>query len=382
MTAPQRGIYIHIPWCRVRCPYCNFVVAPESDEPAPWTAFTDALIREYHQRARLLGGVPTTLGLGGGTPSRMPVTELARLIRALPAVEEVAIEANPEDVTQAWLDGAIAAGVTRISLGVQTWNPQHARTLGRAHTAPMAHAALQRIRRASLSSWSLDLMFALPGQSLDELERDLEQALAHDPPHLSLYGLTWEPGTGLDRLRRRGRLTPADDELWRQMYDHLRTRLDGHGLALYEVSNFAKPGHQSRHNRGYWTGAPYLGLGPGAHGFGADGRRWMNVADWRAYLQAEDPTLTVEHPQPDQAAADYLIGAMRWIGGASEAHLSERFGQRIASETTTRLVQLGLLHRPEPGHWALTHRGMPVADQVIERLIDALDAMQSTSGGL
>ena len=171
MTHPQRGIYVHIPWCRVRCAYCNFVVAPEAEGAAPWKGFTDALIREYGLRQGCLGGAPTTLGIGGGTPSRMPIAQMARLIGAFPNMRDISVEANPEDVTSEWVDGAAAAGVTRVSLGVQTWTESHARTLGRAHTAKMADEALEHLKGGDLDSWSLDLMFALPGQTLEDLDR-------------------------------------------------------------------------------------------------------------------------------------------------------------------------------------------------------------------
>ncbi|MCA9573431.1 MAG: coproporphyrinogen III oxidase family protein, partial [Myxococcales bacterium] len=229
-------------------------------------------------------GDPATLYIGGGTPSRLSADTLLGLVETVGA-PDVTVEANPEDLEPEWLEALVAGGVSRVSLGVQSTVPRFARRLGRAHVP--AGPAIERLRGSGLDSWSVDLIFGLPGQTLADLVADLEALLAHEPPHVSLYGLTIEPGTGFARLEARGREMEPDADVWRSMYDHLVERLEAAGLHRYEVSNFARNGHRSAHNALYWQGAPYLAVGPGAHGFAPDGRRWVN-ASWAGWRRGEE----------------------------------------------------------------------------------------------
>lgn len=379
-VAPQPGpygIYVHVPWCRVRCPYCAFYVVPDRGD-VPWEVFVDRLLAEYHDRRPAFGDAARTVFLGGGTPSRMPIPALTRLIAGLAREPgaEVSLEANPEDVDQPWLDGAIAAGVNRLSLGVQTLDPALARLLNRAHTVDQATALLGRVGRSGVRSWSLDLIFGVPGQTLADLRRDLEALLAYEPPHVSLYGLTIEPGTPFARGVERGTLIPAGDDLWREMYDHLVERLGQAGLDRYEVSNFARPGHESDHNRGYWHDRPYLGLGPSAHGYAPDGARWVNRKDLARYLAGDDPTETRDGPSAEGLASERLISGMRAREGVDLDQLAHRTGLRPDANVVEALIRHGLLRREGP-RIALALAGYPVADAVVVRLVDALGAASS-----
>ena len=367
MSTASWGIYVHVPWCRVRCPYCAFYVEPDRD--AGWGRWADAILREYRWRLPHFGGLARSLYIGGGTPSRMPVDDLERLCTGI-AVQpgaEITAEANPEDIDATWLDGAIAAGVTRISLGVQTFNPRFARLLNRAHSVTQAREVARAVGRSDLRSWSVDLMFALPGQTLEDLHLDIDRILEVEPPHVSLYGLTFEPGTPFERARQSGKLVPASDDTWRQMYDALVRRLEDDGLQRYEVSNFARPGHRSVHNASYWEGAPYMGLGPSAHGHRPDGARYVNLADAAGYGAAEDPTASLERPSPHEAAADHLICGLRSTEGID----LDRLAVPVRGQVVEDLVRGGVLqHRA--GRIALTHEGFPIADAVVHRLVDAL----------
>jgi len=365
------GVYVHVPWCRRRCPYCAFYV--EVDRDVPWDAFIDRVLGEYAWRRRSFPGQPRSVFLGGGTPSRMPPHALARLVRGLNAYPdaEVTAEANPEDATDAWLENAMAAGINRISLGLQTFNPRFARLLNRMSTVQQAHQTALRIAAAGLRSWSVDVVFALPEQRVEDLVVDVEAILQVGPPHVSLYGLTFEPGTPFERALQRGKLAPVDDEVWRAMYLRLVRELEGAGLRRYEVSNFARPGHESVHNLLYWTDRPYLGLGPSAHGYAPDGTRWGNVRDANRYLEQEDPTATSEVPTPEQQALDLLVSVMRGRLGLDLDHLARHTGHSLPDAVVDDLVTRSLLVR-EGRRIALSEAGFPVADAVIRHLAGRL----------
>jgi oxygen-independent coproporphyrinogen-3 oxidase len=370
------GIYGHVPWCQLRCPYCNFYVEVERSR-APWEAFADRMVAEVAWRRARHGfeGSPTTIYLGGGTPSRMPTRVLAGLLEGLGGADahEITVEANPEDVHADWLEALLDAGVHRVSLGVQTLNPGVAKRLGRASSVRQARSAMALLGGSRLRSWSADLLFASPEQSLATLDEDLSALLAYNPPHVSLYGLTIEPETPFERMRADGRLKEVEPEAWREMHDRLTERLEGTGRMRYEVSNFALPGHDSRHNQLYWTDAPYLGAGPSAHGYGPRRERWSNVSDVRAWLREEDPTLEEEAFHPERYAADLLISGMRGIHGV-EVNRLRAVGLLPSQEMVQRLASAGLL-RLTTDRIALNPDAFPVSDSVVRALIESLEPL-------
>jgi len=372
---PEWGIYVHLPWCRRRCPYCAFYV--EVDRGPPWEAFTEKLILEDKLRKPAFPGSPSTVFLGGGTPSRMPIREIRRLLLGLAPAEdaELSLEANPEDIDQAWLESIVASGFHRISLGLQTFNPRFAHLLNRACSVEDAHKIARKVSESGIRSWSIDIMFGLPGQTLADLTEDLAQLLDTGAPHVSLYGLTIESGTPFERGVQRGSLQPAEDELWREMYDLLVERLEERGIFRYEVSNFARPGHESRHNRLYWTDKPYMGLGPSAHGYAPDGQRWRNVANVQHYLERTDPTEEAEHPTGRDWATDRLFSGLRYREGVSRQELLEKGQQVMAPRRLKPLVDTGLLH-DDGDRIRLSHAGFPIADGIIGRVVDALELVQ------
>jgi oxygen-independent coproporphyrinogen-3 oxidase len=369
---PAWGIYVHIPWCRVQCPYCAFHVVSDGTEP-PADLFVECALQEIERRRADYPGSAATLYLGGGTPSRLPSSAITRLIAAAPLGKdaEITVEANPEDVTERWCEDIIDAGVTRVSLGVQSLQTHVSRRLGRGHTSRVAQTAIQRIRHAPLTSWSVDLIFGVPGQSLEDLERDLDALLMFEPPHLSAYGLTIEPGTRFANAVRRKRMTPVEDDDWRAQYDRLVSALQSAGLERYEVSNFARPGHESRHNRSHWQDTPYMGVGPSAHGLRPDGARYINEANTTRYLQQRGPTETIEFPSVWQAAVDYLTSSIRTREGVDLDYLSRRHGHAPHAAVLDALIQQQWIMRDPQRLW-LTDQGVPLADAIASRLVDNL----------
>ncbi len=309
------GLYVHVPFCASRCVYCDF--HSQADAAPPWSAFFAGLAGELSARAAAFSAWRwTSLYFGGGTPSLAPVEQLAELIttarRTLGDVAEleITLEANPQDVDAARAAAWRRAGINRLSLGWQTSADRFLRLLGRRHDAAEARAAVQDARAAGFTDLSLDLIFALPGQTLTDLDADLDAALACAPEHVSLYALTYHPGTPLDLARARGEVTPADEELEVAMMERIGARLGDAGLAQYEVSNFARAGRRSRHNSLYWTGAPYLGLGPSAHSFWRDGwragRRWETRRDLDGYLRHFGAGAAPGAPAPGDAGCSWV----------------------------------------------------------------------------
>jgi len=287
-----RHLYVHVPFCRRRCSYCDFDIAVRKHVPAD--DYLAALEAEVAWRVanRLDTSLPLeTVYLGGGTPSLLPPDAVIRLLDAVRGTwtlahdVEVTLEANPEDVTAEAARAWHRAGVNRISLGVQSFDDRVLEWMRRPHTASAAATAVARLRDASISNVSVDLIFALPPELQRDWARDLDQALALAPQHLSLYGLTVEPRTPLARWLERGVVRGAEDDRYEADYLEAHRTLAAAGFAFYEVSNAARAGLLSRHNTAYWLGHPYLGLGPAAHSFALDERSW-NHPGWEAYRRA------------------------------------------------------------------------------------------------
>lgn len=280
-------LYLHVPFCVRRCSYCDFSIAVRRRIPADEYV---AAIRTELERLSQFGPLET-LYLGGGTPSLLPPdalrTVLLDVARATTLRDdvEVTLEANPDDVTSDTARAWRAAGVNRVSLGAQSFDDRVLRWMHRSHDAGRIGTAVETLRRAGIDNVSLDLIFALPADLGRDWEEDLDRSLALEPAHLSLYGLTVEPRTPLARWVSRGAATPTDDERYAEEYLRAHERLAGGGYAFYEVSNAARAGRRSRHNSAYWSGRPYLGLGPAAHSFDGRTRRW-NLAAWEAYRRA------------------------------------------------------------------------------------------------
>jgi oxygen-independent coproporphyrinogen III oxidase len=286
-------IYLHVPFCGRRCSYCDFAIAVRRATPA--AAYVEAVLQEWARRrlhpAWSESPQIDTIYFGGGTPSRLPPDAIACLVDRLGAEHpfarhaEITLEANPEDVVPAAARAWRAAGVNRLSLGVQSLDDRVLAWMHRTHDAGAVPDAVSAARAAGFEDLSLDLIFGLPDQLERNWQADLERALALEPDHVSLYGLTTEPHTPLARWTARGAVRPADEIRYAAEYLAAHAALTAAGFEHYEVSNAARPGRRARHNSAYWGRAPYLGLGPSAHS-AATGERWWNIRDWTAYERA------------------------------------------------------------------------------------------------
>lgn len=376
-TEGRYGLYVHALFCLRRCPYCDFNVAVYRADRA--AAFVRALQVEVDRWRALpwAGRVPAvSLFFGGGTPSLLPPEAVADVIAAardglgLAPGAEVTLEANPEGLDRARLAAFRAGGVTRLSLGVQSLDAAVLRRLGREHTADQACEAFEAARTAGFSDVSIDLLYGCPGQERAAWERTLGEALAWRPDHLSAYALTLEPGTAF------GRRPPADlpDEATVVAQgEHLCQAAAAAGLERYEISNFARPGHQSRHNRLYWERVDYVGLGPGAHGaLGA--LRYANLRSHLRYRQAIDtggwPIERWERLTARQILGERLVLGLRLAEGIPRLWLDARFADRpaVLARLLDRYTAAGLVET-RGARVALSPRGALLSDSLFAELV-------------
>jgi len=324
-------LYVHIPFCRRRCSYCDFSIAVRKHIPA--REYVDAVLGELGGLQPAVPGPLDTLYLGGGTPSLLPADALTSLLTSLfdrvgsghPSDGiEVTLEANPEDVTPDQATAWRAAGVNRVSLGSQSFDDRVLAWMHRSHGAAGIGEACRVLRAAGIENISLDLIFALPEELRRDWSRDLDAACELRPEHLSLYGLTVEERTPLARWISRGASTPPDDDRYAAEYLLAHERLAVAGYVFYEVSNAAREGgrHRSRHNSAYWSGRPYLGLGPAAHSFDGRARRW-NLAAWEAYRGAvaagRSPIESEEVLTTEQRELERIYLALRTDAGVPQS---------------------------------------------------------------
>ena len=368
------AVYVHIPFCVRVCGYCDFNTYAGMD--ALKGAYTRAVISELESwTPDLADRSVTSIAFGGGTPGEMPPESLVAIIEAVRAAAplapdaEISIEANPGTTSGPALRALARAGVNRISFGAQSFDAAELAFLDRVHTPEATAASLHLAREAGISSVNLDLMYGLPGQEPAAWQAALDHALALSPDHLSLYALTVEPGTPLDGHVDRGEVTPLDPDAVAAMYETAAARLEAAGYRHYELSNWARPGHESRHNRVYWTWGDYLGIGAGAHGF-LDGTRFENVANPRAYIDSvrRDGRAIAEAVRPDAATSmsDWLALRLRLVEGFDPAEFGECFGEPLEAAAGPPLDacrDAGLLEE-SGGMLRLTARGRLLHNEV------------------
>ncbi len=370
------ALYVHVPYCQTICGYCDFY--SEVYDRAAVGGLVDALLRELDGLARRYSLALQTIFVGGGTPTTLPPELLGRLLRALAAHAvsgvEFTVEANPATVTDEKAAALVAAGVNRVSIGAQSFDPGALRVLDRIHHPPQVAETLQLCRRAGLSNLNLDLIFGVPGQSLAGWCESLQTAIALGPTHLSCYGLTYERGTPLfDRLQR-GDVRRIESELEAAMFEATIDTLAAAGFEHYEISNYARPGAACRHNLVYWRNEPCLGIGPSAAGF--DGKvRYRNIPDTAAYVRAiqSDRPAAAEREEltADQRARETAMLGLRLRTGLDAATFCERFGRdprAYFAEAVERFAGLGLLEADDRGV-RLTRAGLLVADSVIAEFL-------------
>jgi putative oxygen-independent coproporphyrinogen III oxidase len=369
------GVYVHVPFCLTRCHYCDFVTYTGMEGlRRPYAA---ALVEEAAMAVAALGPEPppvTSVFVGGGTPTLLPAGDLARLLHRLRELlvlapgAEVTVEANPETVDAAMAAGLAGAGVTRVSMGAQSFDDRVLAALGRVHDAARVEAAVATLRAAGVPAVNLDLIYGGPGEDDRSWAATLEAAVALGPEHLSAYALTIEPATKFGRLVAAGRMAePAEDDL-ADRYGAACQVLAGAGYGHYEVSNWARPTHASRHNLTYWRRGRYLGLGAGAHEFDGTTRRW-NLPGVPAYLEAvrhrRRPTEGQERLDPTQARFEALALRLRTVDGLGPEE-ARALGVDPAGTEADHLRTAGLL-APGPA-LALTEQGMFLHGEVVARL--------------
>ena len=370
-------LYVHVPFCVVKCGYCDFN-SYEVDDRTALDAFIDGLAREL--AATPLPSEPPSVFIGGGTPTFLDDAQLERMFAVLArhvdlrACAEVTMEANPESVTTAKIQCALDAGVDRVSLGAQSFDPGHLRFLDRAHTAERTAAAVAEVRAAGCDNLNLDMMFGIPGQTLEQAQRDLATALELRPDHLSCYNLTFEAGTRLERDRRRGAVAPNDDAVDRAMFEHTRTTLRDAGFDAYEISNFAGRGGACQHNDHYWLQGDYVGVGPGAASHRA-GVRSTNLKPLDAWLQSVErglpPVGEAETLAPRRRAGEALWLGLRRRDGVDLADIEARIDAPVREDFATLLGELtddGLLEA-KGTRVGLTERGILFANEVGARFL-------------
>lgn len=327
------GVYIHIPFCKSKCHYCDFYSSTALERKE---AVLAAIAGELRQRASFLGSETVrTVYFGGGTPSLCTPSELGGLLAIVrerfdTRLEEITAEANPDDLTDDYLAALRNEGIGRLSIGIQSFDDRDLRFMHRRHDAATAIGSVERARKAGFDNLTIDLIYGIPGSTPERWARNLRQAVALDVPHLSAYHLTIEEGTVFGRRASRGEFTEIPAERSREEYDLLEETLAAAGYEHYEISNFARPGFRAVHNSNYWNGTPYLGVGPAAHSFDGGRRRQWNTAHIGRYLEevpgnrhcrTETLTETMRYNE-------FVMTALRTAEGVDTERLEERFGAR------------------------------------------------------
>ena len=394
MTPPRAlAVYVHIPFCVRVCGYCDFNTYAGMD--AVKDSYAAAVVAEIEAWAPdIAGRTVTSIAFGGGTPGEMPAESLTAIIEAVRAAAplapdaEISLEANPGTTSGPALRSLARAGVNRISFGAQSFDTDELAFLDRVHTTEATAASLHLAREAGIPGVNLDLMYGLPGQTPAAWDATLGQALDLAPDHLSLYALTVEPETPLATRVERSEVVPLDPDAVATMYEAAAARLDAAGYRQYELSNWARPGYESRHNRVYWTWGDYLGIGAGAHGF-LDGERFENVAHPREYIESvrRSGRAIASAVRPDTATSmsDWLALRLRLVEGFAPAEFAACFGESLDAAVGPPLDSCraaGLLEDSRE-RLRLTPRGRLLHNEVAVRVMLHLQqrAQQSPSAG-
>ena len=371
------GIYIHTPFCKRRCIYCDFFSTTQSEKKP---AYVHALCQELDMRKDYLEGEDIeTIYLGGGTPSQLSQEELEEIFSTLYNIykvkddAEITLEANPDDLTPEYVHMLRTLPINRISMGIQTFQEETLKLLHRRHTAQQAIEAFQRCREAGFQNISIDLMYGLPGETLDSWKEDLQQAIALRPEHISAYHLIYEEGTTLWKLKEQHQVEEADEDLSVTLFRTLIDELTRAGYEHYEISNFCMPGLHSRHNSSYWTGKKYLGCGPSAHSFNGTSRQW-NVASLDKYIHAiQQGKLDYEIEELDIYTRynDFVITTIRTHWGMSLSQLRSTYGEelyRYCLRMAKPHLAQGVLEMKEDT-LKLTKEGIFISDGIMSDLL-------------
>lgn len=377
------GIYIHVPFCTQRCIYCDFYFVTTASTHAP---FVNALVNEveYYGSRHRDDEVINTIYFGGGTPSLLAVEDVHRIMRSVEAsfdvdLEEVTFEMNPEDGNADYLRGLLDAGITRLSIGTQSFYDNDLQFMNRSHTADQAEEVIETVKKSGFDNFSIDLIFGVPGQPPEYWAANLEKAVRLDIPHISTYGLTIEPETPLFKMIRNNKVKAISEDDHADQFRFTIGYMLEQGYEHYEISSFAKPGHRAVHNHSYWSHVNYLGFGPSAHSFwwrGLPARRWVNVKNLRRYeglLSGRNiPIEMEEHLDLDTLANEHIMLRLRTDDGLDIAYLESQYGLDLLNERVEDLAWLESEKFIEPirnNKVRLTLDGKIMADMVTSKLM-------------
>ena len=371
------GIYIHIPFCKQRCNYCAFYSSTLYNIKEE---YTNAVCQELRMRKEYTGNdTIATIYFGGGTPSTLSAEKLHKICDTIYSTyniaetPEVTIECNPDDLTPQFLEQLRRLPFNRISMGVQSFNDTQLKRLGRRHTAEGARQAVANARAAGYSNISIDLMFAFPGSTAEDWQHDLESAIKLKPEHLSAYNLMYEEGTPLYRALQRGDFEELSEDENVTQFRMLITAMKNAGYRHYEISNFALPGRESRHNSSYWNDTPYIGCGAAAHSYNGTSREW-NIADIKAYIEGINSgkrNFEIEHLTEEEHYNDTILTRLRTAEGLPLKWMKEKFSKKLNTymlRAAEKEVALGNL-KEEGENLSLTEKGIFISDAVIRELI-------------
>ncbi|MGC9344202.1 MAG: radical SAM family heme chaperone HemW [Bacteroidales bacterium] len=368
------GFYVHIPFCRQACRYCDFHFAvslgyiPE---------MVEAMLAEIkHKKARFSPFTYETLYFGGGTPSVLSIEELSRLKEEIlfhysfNSSFEFTIEANPDDLTPEYLKQLKAAGVNRLSIGIQSFIDRDLDLMRRSHNAKQAFQAIKNAREEGITNLNMDLIYGIPGQSIEEWVRNLETAFELEVPHISAYNLSFEPGTVFDHWRKKGKIVPVPDKLSLEQFRILKRKMKEKKYEHYEISNFAKSGYRSHHNILYWKGVPYSGIGPSAHSFDGNKRFW-NISHNKRYMEllknGGDNYYESEELSKKDKYNEYILTGLRTIWGIDMDEIQQRFGDNYVKYTfeKAKIHKKKKLLKQRNQKITLSEKGIFLADYVV-----------------
>jgi oxygen-independent coproporphyrinogen-3 oxidase len=373
--APVPGLYLHLPFCFHKCHYCDFYSITRQT-PERMASFVDLILREAGYWANWAGSIrPRTIFFGGGTPSLLPLHEMRRLLNGLldrfdfDDLNEWTVEANPATVSLDYCQMLRESGVDRLSFGAQSFDHVELKLLERHHDPDDVPRSVDIARRAGFTRINVDLIYAIPGQGLQSWSDSLDRAISLGTPHISCYGLTYEPNTAITVRKRLGQFKPAEESLELEMLRHTRERLTAAGLMPYEISNYALPGEECRHNLLYWTGGNYIGLGPSAASH-VEGWRWKNrphLGEWENAVASDHlPAADLETLTSEQRQGEWVMLRLRLAGGIDFDEYAARWGhdaRAVYHDELTHLTGLGLLEMDDR-RFAVSDAGLAVADAI------------------
>jgi oxygen-independent coproporphyrinogen III oxidase len=371
------GIYIHIPFCKKKCTYCDFYteVAPKFIP-----SLVDSIVKELEIRQEYLQNAPiSSVYFGGGTPSILNSAQFQQIFNEIYNLfqvnedAEITFEANPDDLTQEYLSSISSLPFNRISIGIQSFDDEDLKRINRRHTGAEAINAVRNAQKAGFDNLSIDLIYGLPFQTLDAWKRELDTALSLNIQHISSYGLTYEEGTALWKQRANGKVTTVDDETMTAMYMHLVETTCQQNFEAYEISNFALPNRRSRHNTSYWKQQPYLGIGPSAHSYNLTSREW-NISSIKEYIAAIEnnmPFSESEQLSLYDRYNDYVMVSLRTADGINLSEMEREFGSemaRVCQENIKTFIDDGKAINSN-GKLSLTPDGIMISNLIIMELM-------------